>query len=104
MDEERTVGGQIIQWDDEKNEINIRKHGISLKAACYVFADPHRKWWLDVQHSVSEKRYKTLGRIGKIVFAVYTERGDVIRLISARRATEKEREVYLYGNPSNDDS
>jgi len=88
--------GRRIQWDDEKNLINLKKHGISLKTARMVFADEDRLEWPDLAHSDDEERYKVLGRVGNILLVIYTQRGDVTRLISARKATAKEREVY-YG-------
>lgn len=61
-----------------------------------VFADEDRLEWPDLAHSDDEERYKVLGRVGNILLVIYTQRGDVTRLISARKATAKEREVY-YG-------
>ena len=89
--------GLRIQWDDKKNEINRKKHGLSLEEASYVFNDPYRKEYFDVFHSNEEDRYRVIGSIGKIIFVVYTERGDVTRMISARLATASERRAY-YGD------
>ena len=86
-----------IEWDDEKNEINVRKHGISFETAAYVFADENRIELYDELHSDEEDRYQVIGRVGKVLFVIYTERGEAVRLISARYATAKERRVY-YGN------
>ena len=86
-----------IEWDDEKNEINVRKHGISFETAAYVFADENRIELYDELHSDEEDRYQVIGRVGKVLFVIYTERGEAVRLISARYATGKERRVY-YGN------
>ena len=88
--------GRRIQWDDQKNRLNLEKHGLSLKSARLVFADGNRLEWPDMQHSDEEKRYKVLGKVGKVILVVYTYRGEAVRLISARRATAKEKEVY-YG-------
>ncbi len=88
--------GRRIQWDDEKNLINLKKNGISLKTARMVFADEGRLEWPDLAHSDDEERYKVLGRVGKVLLVIYTQRGDATRLISARKATAQEREVY-YG-------
>lgn len=89
--------GRLIEWDDEKNERNIKKHGLSLSTARLVFADPNRIELYDELHSDEEDRYQVIGRIGKVVFVVYTERNEAIRLISARYATAKERRAY-YGD------
>ena len=90
--------GRRVQWDDEKNELNKKKHGFTLEEARFVFADPYRIEWFDEEHSDDEDRYKVLGMINNIVFVVYTERGDAGRLISARYATAKERRAYYDGN------
>ena len=83
-----------FEWDDHKNAINKAKHNISFEAAAYVFSDPYRIIIDDYLHSEDEDRLITIGRANKILFVVYTERGDVIRLISARKATPKERGYY----------
>jgi uncharacterized DUF497 family protein len=96
-DMETIFQGRRIEWDDKKNELNIKNHGFSLETARLVFADPERIEVFDELHSDDEDRYQVIGRIGKVVFVVYTEREDAIRLISARLATAKERRAY-YGN------
>ena len=93
---ETVFQGRRIQWDEKKNLINLEKHGISLNTARMVFADENRLEWPDLAHSDDAKRYKVLGRVGKVLLVIYTQRGDATRLISARKATAKEREVY-YG-------
>ena len=87
----------IVEWDDSKNESNIKKHGVSFETAAYVFNDANRIEVYDVKHSDTEERYYTIGRVGDVLFVVYTDRGEVFRLISARFATKREEEVY-YGN------
>lgn len=89
--------GRRIQWDDEKNEINRKKHGFTLEHARFVFADPNRIELYDDLHSDEEDRYQVIGRVDEILFVVYTELGDATRLISARYATARERRMY-YGN------
>ena len=87
-----------IEWDESKNEENKRKHKISFQAAQYVFSDPNRIERLDQSETnPGEERWQTLGMVGKVLFAVYTDRGDNIRLISARLANMAERKGY-YGN------
>ena len=96
------MNDRLVEWDAQKDLLNRRKHGLSLYAASFVFADPQRLEWFDVDHSEAEDRYKVLGRIGRVVFVVYTQRGDVTRLISARLATRRERRVY-YEQATSDD-
>ncbi len=64
--------GRRVQWDDEKNELNKKKHGFTLEEARFVFADPYRIEWFDEEHSDDEDRYKVLGMINNIVFVVYS--------------------------------
>ena len=87
----------IVEWDDSKNESNIKKHGVSFETAAYIFNDVNRIEAYDAKHSDTEERYYTIGRVGDVLFVVYTDRGEVFRLISARFATKREEEVY-YGN------
>ena len=91
---ETTINEMLFEWDDEKNRINKRKHGISFETAEKVFADVNRIEWLDEAHSDTEERYITLGMVDEILFVVYTEREDRTRLISARRADKSERRKY----------
>ena len=128
-----TLGGIEFEYDKEKNQKNIEKHGISFRNAARVFFDYDRIEFYDEEHSENEDRYNTIGDIGigkrlenektdresivlgnvnqfidtvnDILFVVYTERirkesdgrkNDVIRLISARMATNFERGLY-YG-------
>lgn len=86
-----------FEWDDEKEKINITKHGIDFTTAALVFKDDNRLEVYDVEHSGYEDRYITIGIIDGVaylVMVVYTERGEAIRLISARKATNAERRRY----------
>lgn len=84
-----------FEWDERKNQINQEKHGISFELAAYVFQDEHYIEMFDFEHStVDEERYIAIGRVGRILFVVFTERKEDIRLISARLATEEERRLY----------
>lgn len=83
-----------FEWDEQKEELNIRKHHISFNIAKRVFNDINRIEIYDVQHSIDEDRYNTIGMVEDVLFVVYTERKETIRLISARLATEKERSLY----------
>lgn len=86
-----------FEWDDEKEKINIAKHGIDFATAALVFNDDNRLEVYDVEHSEYEDRYITIGIIDGVaylVMVVYTERREAIRLISARKATNAERSRY----------
>ena len=81
----------------KKNEENKRKHkGLGFEIAQYVFSDPERLERRDIStgNLSGEERWQTLGRVGKVLFAVYTERGENKRLISARLAEKHERRSY----------
>ena len=90
------ITGTLVEWDDKKNQLNIRKHGISFETAALVFADEERIEYYDRLHSLDEDRYVILGCVQGILYVVYTMRGEAARLISARRATPWERKIY-YG-------
>ena len=87
-----------VEWDERKNRQNLAKHGINFETAMLVFDDPHAL--SDVDRVLGdEERWQTVGVIGVlVVFVAHTwwdEDGeDVIRLISARRATSAERKAY----------
>lgn len=86
-----------FEWDSEKAEKNLKKHGISFQEAIGVFYDDARIEMFDSQHSIEEDRYIAVGRVRNVLFVVFVERTNSIRLISARIATRKEEEMY-YGN------
>lgn len=83
-----------FEWDDEKEQSNVEKHGIDFETAVKVFFDPNRIEYYDKSHSTDEDRFITIGFAGKILFVVYTERKETVRLISARLATGSERRRY----------
>ena len=83
-----------FEWDETKNQLNKRKHGISFETAAYVFQDRYYIEMYDFEHSTQEDRYIAIGRVGEVLFVVFTERSDNIRLISARLATDAERRLY----------
>lgn len=83
-----------FEWDENKNTINKQKHKVSFETAIYVFEDPYYIEMYDFEHSIDEDRYIAIGKVGDIIVVVFTERGDNIRMISARVATEKERGLY----------
>ena len=90
-------GGMQFEWDEAKNRRNKAKHGVSFEVAARVFADPLRIERHDVEHSVEEDRWLTIGMVyPAILVVIYTERqpGNRYRIISARHANEKERQIY----------
>ncbi len=87
-----------FEWDEEKDRINRERHGISFETASYVFCDEHYIEMYDFEHSIDEDRYIAIGMVGDLLFVVFTERGENIRLISARLATKKERGLYYDQN------
>jgi uncharacterized protein len=91
-----------FDWDENKNQVNIKKHGVDFRDACYVFADIYALNMPDIEHSDDEERWLLLGASlnGKILLIVHTARiGDIIRIISARKATKYEQKVYNERRP-----
>ena len=82
-----------FEWDQEKNLINQQKHKISFETAAYVFEDENYIEMYDFEHSIDEDRYIAIGCVGDVLFVVFTERKENIRLISACLATESERRL-----------
>ena len=83
-----------FEWDDEKAAANLKKHGVDFWDAARVFDDDYRIEYYDAEHSGEEDRYNTIGLVDDILFVVYTERRETIRIISARHANRKERRQY----------
>ena len=87
-----------FEWDDGKNVQNRRKHGVSFEEAQTVFFDEHALLIADPDHSEQEERFILLGLSSAlrtlVVCHCYRRRGDVVRLISARRADRQERRQY----------
>jgi uncharacterized DUF497 family protein len=89
-----------FDWDKSKAKDNYAKHGISFELAMGVFKDPFAIEFLDDRQDYGEERYVILGMVhGRILYVGYTERSDVFRIISARRATKHEEENYFQQNP-----
>ena len=88
-----------FSWDPRKAIRNQRKHGISFPEATTAFADLLSVTIPDPDHSVGEHRYLLVGMtaLSQLVVVAHSERGDEIRLISARQATRAERETYEEG-------
>ena len=83
-----------FEWDEDKAAANWKKHGVDFRDAVRVFSDPFRKEFYDAAHSGEEDRYNTIGMVRDVLFVVYTERGEATRIISARKATPRERRWY----------
>jgi hypothetical protein len=88
-------------WDENKNEINKRKHGVSFEEASEVFGDENAILFDDPDHSIEEDRFLIIGAVKStkicIVSHCYRDNDNVIRLISARGATKNERKIYQEG-------
>lgn len=85
-----------FEWSQEKAEYNRQEHGISFQEAATVFDDPFAEFLPDVAHSFEEERYLCLGtsQQGTLLIISFTERGDDVRIISAREMTPQERRAY----------
>jgi uncharacterized protein len=88
-----------FDWDQDKAVSNRSKHGVSFEEAKTVFDDPLYVDFYDPAHSEEEDRYLIVGESSqrRLLIASYTERGNLIRLISAREVTRTERKVYEEG-------
>ncbi len=84
------------EWDPVKARTNLKKHGVSFEEASTVFDDPLFITFLDVEHSLDEERYITLGlsQRKRLLLVAHAEREGAIRIISARKATKNERRFY----------
>lgn len=87
-----------FEWDSRKNTANQRKHGVSFEEAATVFSDEQALLIDDPDHSEDEERFILLGMSAAlralVVCHCYRESQDTIRIISARKATRKERSTY----------
>jgi len=88
-----------FEWDPEKAAHNLAKHGVSFHKAGTVFGDPLAITFSDPDHSEEEDRFLTFGHSseGHLLVVSHTDRGQSTRIISARRATRKERKIYEEG-------
>jgi len=88
-----------LEWDEAKAAANFCKHGVTFEQAAYAFCDPFAVEWIDQRAVYGEERVILLGRVGgQILSIVYTERGERLRIISARRATKHEKDDYYRQN------
>lgn len=90
-----------FEWDENKNQTNLEKHGVDFKQAKGVFYDKDRIEIPDTRKDYGENRIKIIGKAMDLILSViYTMRGAVIRIISARAASRKERQVYNHKKTS----
>lgn len=87
------------EWHRAKAAENLAKHGVSFEEAATVFRDPLSQTGLDPDHSLEEERFVMFGvsTRGRLLVVGHAERGDTIRIISARPATPGERKIYEEG-------
>jgi len=89
-----------FEWDKKKEKINIQKHGVTFEQASYVFADKFALNRFDNEHSEDEERWVLLGKSlnETLLLIIHTFRNDdkieFVRIISARKATKKEKKTY----------
>lgn len=86
-----------FEWNSTKSDVNKKKHGVSFDEAIEVFADPNAVEVYDENHSEEEDRYKVIGMLQNrviVISLIFTERGETIRIISARKADKEEKDVY----------
>ena len=88
-----------FEWDPAKAAENLAKHGVSFQEAATVFRDPLSATGSDPDHSLDEERFVTFGIStgGRLLIVAHTDRGDTIRIISARPVTPGERKIYEEG-------
>ena len=85
-----------FEWNGKKAVRNLGKHGVSFHEAATVFGDLLSLTFSDPDHSIDEERFITIGtsHTGRILMVAHLDRGERIRIISARKATAREREHY----------
>jgi uncharacterized protein len=90
-----------FEWDEEKNAENIKKHGVTFEEASSVFESVPLEIFFDPDHSLGEERYIAFGfsSVGRVLMVVHCENaiGSTIRIISARKATRRERSALQQG-------
>lgn len=89
-----------FEWNPSKAELNIEKHGVSFQEAATIFNDPLSITFPDPDHSIGENRYVIIGtsRFGQLLVVAHTDRGEKVRIISARKATRQEKRFYEEGS------
>lgn len=88
--------GYIFEWDAKKAQSNVRKHGVTFEEGSTAFGDPLSLLMRDPDHSLDEERYIVLGYSSRrrLLVVAFVERPPRTRLISARKATPRERRLY----------
>jgi uncharacterized DUF497 family protein len=88
-----------FEWDPRKATANLRKHGVSFEEGTTALRDDLALTGRDPDHSTGEARYVTFGvsSQGRLLVVAHTERGDLVRIVSARPATKSERKIYEEG-------
>jgi uncharacterized DUF497 family protein len=88
-----------VVWDPRKAAANARKHKVSFEEASTVFADGLALTGADPDHSIGQARWITFGESarGRLLAVAHTDEGDIIRIISARMATRREKRLYEEG-------
>jgi uncharacterized DUF497 family protein len=86
----------VYEWDSSKAATNLKKHRVAFTEAATVFLDPLALTYRDPDHSEGEQRHITIGQSGQggVILVAHLDRGDRIRIISARRASRKEAHEY----------
>jgi uncharacterized protein len=89
-----------FEWDEDKAADNAKKHKVTFGEAATVFGDTLSLTFADPDHSRHEDRWITIGTSDRdrVLIVSHTDRDDRIRIISARKATRRERKVYEEGN------
>jgi len=88
-----------FEWDINKAAANLRDHGVRFEDAARACRDPFAVEWIDTRQEYGEERVVLLGRCGEaVLYVAATERGDNVRIISARRATKNEQDTYYRQN------
>ena len=87
------------EWNVKKNRENYQKHGIWFEEAVTIWADVLSVEFFDPDHSIMEERYIRIGHTSKnrLVLVVFCERSNAIRIISARKVTSREKQIYEEG-------
>ncbi|MHC5856810.1 BrnT family toxin [Nostoc sp.] len=89
-----------FEWNPEKAAFNLEKHDVSFQEVSTVFNDPLSVTFPDPNHSIRENRYVIIGisGFGQLLVVAHTDRGEKVRVISARKATRHERRFYEEGS------
>lgn len=86
---------QVFEWDTAKDAANVHKHGVAFEEAAAAFQDPFARIFEDPDHSIDEHRELLIGYSDRRLLVVsFTTRYGRVRLISARRATPRERKIH----------